>query len=225
MAKYKDVFTKSVENPEGFWAEAAEGIDWYQKWDKVLDDSNPPFYRWFAGAKMNTCYNAIDRHVEGGRGDQVAIIHDSPVTDTITKVTYKELQDKVAQLAGALQSAGIAKGDTVIIYMPMILEAAYAMLACARIGAIHSVVFGGFAAAELATRINDAKPRIIVSASCGIEIQRVIAYKPLLDDAIDMSAHKPEKCIIAQRPQAEAGRKSTYPRAQSCLPVTRAIRW
>jgi propionyl-CoA synthetase len=157
MANYTDVFAKSVENPEGFWAEAAEGIDWYQKWDQVLDDSNPPFYRWFTGAKMNTCYNAIDRHVEGGRGDQVAIIHDSPVTDTITKVTYKELQEKVAQLAGALKANGIEKGDTVIIYMPMILEAAYAMLACARIGAIHSVVFGGFAANELAIRIDHAE--------------------------------------------------------------------
>jgi propionyl-CoA synthetase len=200
MANYNDVFAKSVENPEEFWAEAAEGIDWYQKWDKVLDDSNPPFYRWYAGAKMNTCYNAIDRHVEGGRGDQVAIIHDSPVTDTITKVTYKELQDKVAQLAGALQSAGIAKGDTVIIYMPMILEAAYAMLACARIGAIHSVVFGGFAANELAIRINHAEPKMIITASGAIEGVKTLAYKPIVDEAIEIAEHKVGKVVLFQRP-------------------------
>ncbi|NNF46550.1 MAG: propionyl-CoA synthetase [Desulfofustis sp.] len=200
MANYNDVFAKSVENPEGFWAEAAEGIDWYQKWDKVLDDSNPPFYRWYLGAKMNTCYNAIDRHVEGGRGDQVAIIHDSPVTDTITKVTYKELQEKVARLAGALQSNGITKGDTVIIYMPMILEAAYAMLACARIGAIHSVVFGGFAANELAIRINHAEPKMIITASGAIEGAKTLAYKPIVDEAISIAEHKVENVVLLQRP-------------------------
>ncbi len=204
MANYNDVFAESVENPEGFWAEAAEGIDWYQKWDKVLDDSNPPFYRWYAGAKMNTCYNAIDRHVEGGRGDQVAIIHDSPVTDTITKVTYKELQDRVAQLAGALQSEGIAKGDTVIIYMPMILEAAYAMLACARIGAIHSVVFGGFAANELAIRINHAEPKMIITASGAIEGVKTLAYKPIVDEAIEIADHKVGKVVLFQRPFLQA---------------------
>ncbi|NNK13852.1 MAG: AMP-binding protein, partial [Desulfofustis sp.] len=200
MANYNDVFAKSIENPEGFWAEAAEGIDWYQKWDKVLDDSNPPFYRWYPGAKMNTCYNAIDRHVEGGRGDQVAIIHDSPVTDTITKVTYKELQEKVARLAGALQSNGITKGDTVIIYMPMILEAAYAMLACARIGAIHSVVFGGFAANELAIRINHAEPKMIITASGAIEGAKTLAYKPIVDEAISIAEHKVENVVLLQRP-------------------------
>ncbi|RZW25487.1 MAG: propionyl-CoA synthetase [Desulfobulbaceae bacterium] len=200
MANYNDVFAKSIENPEGFWAEAAEGIDWYQKWDKVLDDSNPPFYRWYLGAKMNTCYNAIDRHVEGGRGDQVAIIHDSPVTDTITKVTYKELQEKVARLAGALQSNGITKGDTVIIYMPMILEAAYAMLACARIGAIHSVVFGGFAANELAIRINHAEPKMIITASGAIEGAKTLAYKPIVDEAISIAEHKVENVVLLQRP-------------------------
>jgi propionyl-CoA synthetase len=204
MANYTDVFAKSVENPEGFWAEAAEGIDWYQKWDKVLDDSNPPFYRWFTGAKMNTCYNAIDRHVEGGRGDQVAIIHDSPVTDSITKVTYKELQTKVAQLAGALQSKGIAKGDTVIIYMPMILEAAYAMLACARIGAIHSVVFGGFAANELAIRIDHAEPKMIITASGAIEGAKTLAYKPIVDEAISIAEHQIEKVVLLQRPFVKA---------------------
>ena len=200
MANYTDVFAKSVENPEGFWAEAAEGIDWYQKWDKVLDDSNPPFYRWFTGAKMNTCYNAIDRHVEGGRGDQVAIIHDSPVTDSITKVTYKELQDKVAQLAGALKSNGIAKGDTVIIYMPMILEAAYAMLACARIGAIHSVVFGGFAANELAIRIDHAEPKMIITASGALEGAKTLAYKPIVDEAISIADHQIQNVVLLQRP-------------------------
>jgi len=204
MANFNDVFAKSVENPEEFWAEAAEGIDWYQKWDKVIDDSNPPFYRWFPGAKMNTCYNAVDRHVEGGRGDQIAIIHDSPVTDTITKVIYKELQDKVATLAGALQSIGITKGDPVIIYMPMILEAAYAMLACARIGAIHSVVFGGFAANELAIRINHAEPKVIMTASGAIEGAKTLAYKPIVDEAIDIAEHKIEKCILFQRPFAQA---------------------
>ncbi len=200
MANYNDVFAKSVDNPDEFWAEAAEGIDWYQKWDKVLDDSNPPFYRWYPGAKMNTCYNAVDRHVESGRGDQVAIIHDSPVTDTITKVTYKELQQKVAQLAGALQSIGITKGDTVIIYMPMILEAAYAMLACARIGAIHSVVFGGFAANELALRINHAEPKVIITASGAIEGAKTLAYKPIVDEAIEIADHKIEKVVLFQRP-------------------------
>ena len=200
MANYTDVFAKSVENPEGFWAEAAEGIDWYQKWDKVLDDSNPPFYRWFTGATMNTCYNAIDRHVEGGRGDQVAIIHDSPVTDSITKVTYRELQDKVAQLAGALQANGINKGDTVIIYMPMILEAAYAMLACARIGAIHSVVFGGFAANELAIRIDHAEPKMIMTASGAIEGAKTLAYKPIVDEAISIAEHQIQNVVLLQRP-------------------------
>ena len=210
MANYTDVFAKSVENPEGFWAEAAEGIDWYQKWDKVLDDSNPPFYRWFTGAKMNTCYNAIDRHVEGGRGDQVAIIHDSPVTDTITKVTYKELQEKVAQLAGALKANGIEKGDTVIIYMPMILEAAYAMLACARIGAIHSVVFGGFAANELAIRIDHAEPKMIMTASGALEGAKTLAYKPIVDEAISIADHQIQNVVLLQRPfvaaEMQAGR-------------------
>jgi len=200
MANHDDVFAKSVENPEAFWAEAAEGIDWYQKWDKVLDDSNPPFYRWFSGGLMNTCYNAVDRHVENGRGDQVAIIYDSPVTDSITKITYAELQDKVSRFAGALKSLGIEKGDTVIIYMPMIPEAAYAMLACARIGAIHSVVFGGFAANELAIRINHAEPKLIITASGAIEGAKTLAYKPIVDEAIEIADHKVSNCIVFQRP-------------------------
>ncbi len=200
MADYAKVFTESIEQPEVFWAKAAEGIDWYKKCDKVLDSSNPPFYRWFSGGMMNTCYNAVDRHVENGRADQVAIIYDSPVTDTQIKVTYKELQEKVSRLAGGLQKLGITKGDTVIIYMPMILEAAYSMLACARIGAIHSVVFGGFAANELAIRINHAQPKIILTASGAIEGKKTLAYKPIVDEAIKIAEHKVEKCVLFQRP-------------------------
>jgi len=201
---YKKTYTEWLEDPEGFWAKAAEDIHWHKKWDKVLDDSNEPFYRWFAGGEVNTCYNALDRHVEGGRADQLALVYDSPVTDTIKRFTYRELLDQVARFAGVLASQGVEKGDRVILYMPMVPEAVIAMLACARIGAIHSVVFGGFAANELATRIDDAKPKVIVSASCGIEINRVISYKPLLDEAIEIAASKPEKTIILQRPQAQA---------------------
>jgi len=200
MADYAKEFAESIEQPEIFWAKAAEGIDWYKKCDKVLDSSNPPSYRWYAGGTLNTCYNAVDRHVKNGRGDQVAIIYDSPVTDTITKVTYKELQDNVAALAGGLLKLGVSKGDTVIIYMPMILEAAYAMLACARIGAIHSVVFGGFAANELAIRINHAQPKVILTASGAIEGKKTLAYKPIVDEAIKMADHKVEKCVLYQRP-------------------------
>lgn len=200
MADYGKVFTESIENPDKFWGEAAEGIDWYQKYEHVLDAANPPFYRWFTGGTMNTCYNAVDRHVARGNGDQVAIIYDSPVTDTITKVTYKELQDKVSVFAGGLQKLGVTKGDTVIIYMPMILEAAYAMLACARIGAIHSVVFGGFAASELAIRINHAQPKVLITASGAIEGKKTLAYKPIVDEAINMAEHKVESCVLYQRP-------------------------
>ena len=201
---YQTAYDQSINAPNEFWGEAAEKISWVKKWDKVLDDSNPPFYRWFTGGQLNTCYNALDVHVENGRGDQAALIYDSPVTDTIKTYTYSELRDEVAIFAGALKTQGVEKGDRVIIYMPMIAEAAIAMLACARIGAVHSVVFGGFAANELATRINDAKPKVIVSASCGIEIKKVIPYKPLLDGAIDMAAFKPKACIILQRPMETA---------------------
>ena len=202
---YEEAFKTSIENPEKFWGEAAEKIDWYKKWDKVLDDSKAPhFYRWFVGGEMNTCYNALDRHVEQGRAEQLALIYDSPVTDTIKKFTYKELRDIVAKFAGVLKSFGVEKGDRVVIYMPMIPEAAISMLACARIGAIHSVVFGGFASNELAIRINDAKPKLIISASCGIEGKKIIEYKPLIDKAIELADAKPEKCIIYQRPQVEA---------------------
>ncbi|HSW28581.1 MAG TPA: propionyl-CoA synthetase [Longimicrobiales bacterium] len=201
---YMETYRRSQEDPEGFWGEAARAIDWDRPWDRVLDDSNPPFYRWFAGGELNTCHNALDRHVDGGRADQAALIYDSPVTHTKRAFTYRELRDAVALFAGALRAQGVVKGDRVIVYMPMVPEAVVAMLACARIGAIHSVVFGGFAAKELATRINDAKPRIIVSASCGIEGSKVIPYKPLLDEAIELAAHKPEHCIILQRSQAQA---------------------
>ncbi|EMS80078.1 propionyl-CoA synthetase [Desulfotignum phosphitoxidans] len=201
---YDQAHEQSIKDPERFWGPIAETCHWYKKWDKVLDDANTPFYRWFVGGETNTCYNAVDLHVNEGKGDQAAIIYDSPVTDTITTYTYKDLKDQVSRFAGVLKQRGVTKGDRVIIYMPMIPEAVFAMLACARIGAIHSVVFGGFAANELATRINDAKPKVIVSASCGIEINRVIPYKPLLDKAIDLSDTKPESCIIFQRSQAAA---------------------
>ncbi|MFW6414800.1 MAG: propionyl-CoA synthetase [Thermodesulfobacteriota bacterium] len=201
---YKETYDRSLRDPEGFWGEVAEDCHWYKKWDQVLDDSNKPFYRWFKGGELNTCYNALDLHVENGRADQTALIHDSPVTDSITYYTYRELRDKVARFAGVLANQGVQKGDRVIVYMPMIPEAAIAMLACARLGAVHSVVFGGFAANELATRINDAKPRVIVSASCGIEGSRVIEYKPLLDKAVELAKSKPEKCIVFQRPMVVA---------------------
>ena len=201
---FQAAFDRSIRDPEGFWGEAAEAVHWHKKWDKVLDDSNKPFYRWFTGGMVNTCYNALDLHVENGRADQPALIYDSAVTGKIQTFTYRELRDEVATFAGALAGLGVGKGDRVIIYMPMIPQAAVAMLACARLGAVHSVVFGGFAANELAVRINDAKPKVIVSASCGIEVSRIIPYKPLLDEAIQLAKHKPEKCIILQRPMKPA---------------------
>lgn len=199
MGKFDEVFQRSVDNPEKFWAEAAKDITWYKEPEKVLDDSNPPFYKWFAGGKMNTCYNAVDRHVENGRADQTAIIYDSPVTNTIKKITYKELQTKVAAFAGGLASLGVAKGDTVVIYMPMIPEAAVAMLACARLGAVHSVVFGGFAPHELAIRIDHAQPKVLITASGAIEGKKTLEYKPLVDSAIKQSTHEVEKVILFQR--------------------------
>ncbi|MGD0229170.1 MAG: propionyl-CoA synthetase [Syntrophorhabdales bacterium] len=201
---YSTLYERSINDREGFWGEAADAISWTKRWDKVVDGGNKPFYRWFTGGELNTCYNAVDIHVENGRGDQVAIIYDSPVTGTIQRIRYRELQEAVSRFAGALKARGIEKGDRVVIYMPMIPQALTAMLACARIGAIHSVVFGGFAPNELAKRINDAFPRVIVSASCGIEGGKVIPYKPLLDKAIESAERKPEACIIYQRPQAEA---------------------
>ena len=195
---------QSINSPDIFWGEAAKLIHWYKPYDRVLSDSHKPFYKWYEGGELNTCYNALDVHVEQGRGDQAALIYDSPVTATKKQYTYSELTDYTAKFAGVLKNFGVEKGDRVVIYMPMIPEAVVAMLACARIGAIHSVVFGGFAGEELAKRIDDAKPKVIVSASCGIEGKRVIEYKPLLDEAIRVSSHKPESCVIYQRDQATA---------------------
>ncbi|MEM7126332.1 MAG: propionyl-CoA synthetase [Chloroflexota bacterium] len=201
---YQSVYADWQADPQSFWQHAASDIDWLKSWDTVLDDANPPFYRWFTGAEVNTCYNALDRHIESGRGHQAALIYDSPVTDTIQTYTYQALRDETARLAGLLAAQGIGKGDRVIIYMPMVPETVMAMLACARIGAIHSVVFGGFASNELAVRIDDAQPKMILSASCGIEPGRLVEYKPLLDQAIELSRHKPERCLILQRPQLTA---------------------
>ncbi|MDX1808354.1 MAG: propionyl-CoA synthetase [Sulfurospirillaceae bacterium] len=197
---YDDVYGQSIKDPEKFWSEAATKVHWYHKWDKVLDVVDG-HYRWFVGGCMNSCYNALDLHIHNGRANQLALIFDSPVTDTKKSYTYRQLRDRVAKVAGMLVNKGVYKGDRVVIYMPMIPEAVIAMLACARIGAIHSVVFGGFAAHELATRIEDAKPKVVMSASCGIEVSRVIKYKPLLDEAIKQSKHKPNACLIWQRPQ------------------------
>ncbi|KAB7743841.1 acetate--CoA ligase [Nostocoides sp. F2B08] len=201
---YTTAYEQALTDPNAFWGEAASAIDWITPPTTVLDDSNPPFYRWFTGATLNTCFNALDRHVEGGRGEQVALYYDSPVTGTTERFTYAELLDQVSRFAGALRSLGVEKGDRVVIYMPMVPQAVVAMLACARLGAIHSVVFGGFAPAELAARIEDANPKVIVSASCGIEPTRVVEYKPYLDAAIERSSHKPERCVILQREQARA---------------------
>ena len=201
---YRQIYEQSLNQPETFWAEAAEALHWDKKWDRVIDSSRAPFYSWFKGGRLNTCYNAVDRHVEAGRGSQPAIIHDSPVTGTKRSISYAELKDLTARFAGALVQRGVRHGDRVIIYMPMVPEALVAMLACARIGAVHSVVFGGFAAHELATRIDDAKPVMIVSASCGIEPGRVVPYKPLLDRAIAEATHKPNHCIILAREQCAA---------------------
>src|SRR5262245_19053576 len=201
---YEAVYARSLADPEGFWTDAASGIDWIYKWDQVVDRSNAPFYRWFVGGQLNTCHNAVDRHVTSGRGDQPAIIYDSPVTNTVSTITFRQLKDETARFAGALAELGVRQGDRVILYMPMVPEAVIAMLGCARIGAIHSVVFGGFASAELATRIDDSKPKVIVSASCGVEIGRIIPYKPLLDAAIDLAHQRPQHCLILQRPMAKA---------------------
>ncbi|MEE3626919.1 propionyl-CoA synthetase [Nitrospirillum sp. BR 11752] len=202
--RYAELYNWSLDDPEGFWAEAAQAIDWIRPWDQVLDDSRAPLFRWFTGGQLNTCWNALDRHVAAGRGDQVALIHDRPITNTVETYSYRQLLDLTARFAGLLAAQGVGKGDRVILYMPMVAEAVVAMLACARLGAIHSVVFGGFAARELATRLDDAKPKVVVSASCGIEGARIIPYKPLLDSAIDQAAHKPDRCIILQRPQEAA---------------------
>jgi propionyl-CoA synthetase len=204
MGRYTETFRQSIEDPAGFWGGAVPGIDWYREPSVVLDRSNPPFYRWFSGGMLNTCFNAVDRHVRDGRGEQAALIYDTPVTGTGRTLTYRQLLDQVARFAGVLRGLGTGAGDRVVIYMPMIPEAIVAMLACARIGAVHSVVFGGFAAPELAARIDDAAPKVVVSASCGIEVSRVLEYMPILDRAIALSSRKPSSCVILQRPQARA---------------------
>jgi propionyl-CoA synthetase len=229
MGRFEEMHRRSLDDPETFWSEAAAAIDWDEPWERVLDDSRAPFYRWFAGGRLNTCHNALDRHVESGRADQVALIYDSPVTGATATFTYRELQDAVARFAGVLAAEGVGRGDRVIVYMPMVPDAVIAMLACARIGAVHSVVFGGFAAHELASRIEDAKPKVIVSASCGIEPSGLVPYKPLLDAAVGMVDSKPERCIVLQRSMLEAelvpGRDVDWQEALSraepadCVPV------
>jgi len=200
VSRYHDVYGRWKESPEAFWAEAASAVDWFKPFDRVFDPDQGVYGRWFTGGLCNTCYNAVDRHIERGRGEQAALVHDSPLTGRKKSFTYRELKSEVEALAAVLLRQGVGKGDRVIIYMPMVPEAVFAMLACARIGAVHSVVFGGFAAPELATRIDDAKPKLVISASCGIELGRIVSYKPLLDRAIDM-AQVPLRCIILQRPE------------------------
>ena len=229
MGRYAEAFQQSITDPERFWGAAADGIDWYRQPTVVLDRTSAPFYRWFADGVLNTCFNAVDRHVRDGRGDQAALIYDSPVTGARRTFTYLELLDQVQRFAGVLRDLGTGKGDRVVIYMPMIPEAVVAMLACARIGAVHSVVFGGFAAPELAARIDDAAPKVVVSASCGIEVSRVLEYKPILDKAIELSSAKPSRCVLLQRPQAPAtlteGRDVDWQEAMAaaepadCVPV------
>lgn len=232
-ATYKDVYERSLKNPEEFWAEAAEQIVWSKKWDRVLDNSNEPFTKWFVGGELNTVYNAVDRHVENGFGDSIAIIHDSPVTNTIRKITYRELQEEVSKFAFVLRKHGVEKGDRVLIYMPMVPEAVIAMLAIARLGAIHSLVFGGFASKELSTRISHAQPKAVVSCNCGVEPNRIVDYKPLLDKAIEYSSFKPKTCIIFNRKEADfqeapliKGRDVCYQEEMSgargvdCVPVS-----
>jgi len=226
---YARLHARSLHDPERFWAEAAEALDWERRWDKVLDTSRPPFWRWFVGGLLNTCWNCVDRHVAAGRGAQAAIVWDSPMAGRVRTLTYAELQGLVATFAGALVRHGVAQGDRVIIYMPMVPEALVAMLACARIGAVHSVVFGGFAAHELATRIDDATPCLIVAASCGLEPGRTVAYKPLIDRAIGLAGHKPRHTIVLQRPELRAdllpGRDIDWDEAMAaahpvdCVPV------
>lgn len=201
---YSEEYKRSIDAPEEFWAEKAEAISWFRKPDQILSTDENGFYRWFKGGKLNTCYLALDYHVENGRAEQPALIYDSPVTNSYRTYTYRQLRDEVATFAGVLKELGVGKGDTVVIYMPMVPEAVVGMLACARLGAIHSVVFGGFGSRELAIRIDDARPKIILSASCGIEVDKIIPYKPLLDKAISMAEHKPEASIILQRPEAKA---------------------
>ena len=199
MSRYSSLYKRSSEDPSGFWMEQAQKLDWSTPPNIALDDSNPPFYRWFPDGELNTSYNAVDRHVAAGRGDQKAVIYDSPITDSSSSMTFAELQIATARFAGMLARLNVKKGDRVILYMPMIPQSVVAMLGCARLGAVHSVVFGGFAAAELAKRIDDCEPTVIISASCGHEPNRIVEYKPLLDEAILLAEHKPNNCVIYQR--------------------------
>ena len=227
--RYKSLYAEAKNDPIGYWQRQAQRVAWSKPHERVLDDSNPPFYRWYPGAELNTCYNALDRHIEAGHGARAALIYDSPVTNTVKSYSYTELREQVAKLAGAIQALGVQKGDRVIIYMAMTPEAVIAMLACARIGAVHSVVFGGFAPRELATRIDDAKPVLMIASSCGLEPGRVVEYKPLLDQAIEIAAHKPQACLVFQRPMCQAamiaGRDHDYAAAVAaaapvdCVPV------
>src|SRR5689334_3626707 len=201
MGEYRRQYERSVTDPEGFWRDAAGMIDWVTPPGRILDDDRPPFYRWFPDARLNTCYNALDRHVSAGLGARVALVHDSPVTGVLTSYTYEGLRDEVAVFAGALRRLGVAHGDRVVIYMAMIPETVVAMLACARLGAVHSVVFGGFGAKELAARIDDAQPKVVVAASCGVEAGRVVPYLPMLDAALSLASHEPAKCVVFARPQ------------------------
>ncbi len=232
-SRYHETYARWQTDPEGFWAEAARDVDWYTPPTKIFDAESGVYGRWFVGGVTNTCWNAIDRHVEGGRADQTALIYDSPITGTKASFTYREMKAEIEALAAIIADQGIVKGDRVLLYMPMVPQAAFAMLACARLGAIHSVVFGGFAARELASRIEDAKPKLVISASCGIEPTRIVAYKPLLDEALAMSRHKVERCIILQREQQRCdlipgrdldyaetvGKAKAQGREVACVPV------
>ena len=200
---YKEIYEQSINNPENFWKNISEDIFWFKKPSKILNKSSPPFYKWFEDGITNTCYNALDYHIDQGRGKKIALIYDSPITGYKSKFTYEELRNKVSKFSGALNNQGIKKGDRVIIYMPMIPEAVIAMLACGRIGAIHSVVFGGFASNELASRIDDSKAKILITASCGFEPGKTVEYKPLVDKALKLASHKIEKLILFQRPKHE----------------------
>ncbi|GAB2699297.1 propionyl-CoA synthetase [Thalassiella azotivora] len=204
MGRYAETHRRSIEDPDGFWGEAAQAVSWIRRPDRVLDADAAPLYRWFTGGVLNTCYNALDRHVVAGHGDRLALVHDSPVTGTRRELTYAQLTEQVARFAGVLRALGVGRGDRVVVYMPMVPEAVVAMLACARIGAVHSVVFGGFAPSELAARIDDARPVVVVSASCGIEPTRVVEYKPMLDAALERAEHQPRHCVVLQRRQARA---------------------
>lgn len=227
MSGYRSLYESSINNSSNFWLDLAEDIHWYQPPTTALDDTNPPFYRWFPDGTTNACYNAVDLHVESGRADQTAIIYDSAITGSGAKLNYRELQQRVSKVAGVMADKGVIAGDRVIIYMPMIPEAVIGMLACARIGAVHSVVFGGFAANELAVRIDDCTPKMILTASCGLEPGRTVEYKPLLDNAIALAAHQPDKCLIFQRPQSQAtmieGRDIDWADAESAATPTECV--